>query len=99
MTTVATKVRNALDILSMRGKKSWSEDGRGGSFGFMKQEKWSDHYQVMKDLGFDKVGENSLGTLWELKGQQIFFEKKQDFVWVHCQHLLMNKDWCKEQGI
>ena len=100
MVTIGTKVRNGLGILSSKGKKSWSESGRGSMFGFMDMSKWDEQFQVMKDLGFEITSQQDKVVVWSYHGEIVVFEQygtDVDRVWVHCSYLLVDKSWCSER--
>lgn len=80
---VYNKVRKELDILSKNGKNSWSDDMRGGRFGFMKLEHFNNHYEVMKKFKFEMVKEDEVKCVWKFEDVNMSFEKMNDVVWVN----------------
>lgn len=96
MSTIGTKIRNGLGILSANGKRAWSEDGRGGLYGFMDLSKWTDQNKVMVDLGFDLIVEDDVCAVWDFHGQRVVFQKYLEAIQVYCSYLLADKSWCSE---
>jgi len=99
MTTLATKVRKAFEVKSRNDQRTWSEDGRGGLYGYMLYGYMLPHNapevnSKMVELGFLPVGEN----VWTFKGERVSFIASDDRVLVYCSYLLADVKWCEENG-
>lgn len=105
--TIATLVRNELGLLSLKGKKTWSETGRGGMIAQSSVPLLGQHKEYFEGLGFKLERESDVLETWVIGG-----ELKDATPWgatkvrmyvsnygVEISYLLSCRDWHEEQGI
>lgn len=107
--TIATLVRNELGLLSLRGKKTWSETGRGGMIAQTPAELLGKCDAFLEKLGFVLVRRSEHFELWHYKDTGVHLQVMggvharimgcDNGSAVEISYLLSCREWHEEQGI
>jgi hypothetical protein len=95
--TIATLVRNELGLLSLKGKKTWSETGRGGMIAQSSVALLGRHKEYFEVLGFKLERESDVLETWVWGDTQVRMYVSN--YGVEISYLLAMRDWHEEQGI
>lgn len=94
--TLATKIRNELGLLSLKGKASWSETGRGGMIAVSSKPLLGEHKAYFEGLGFALERESATCETWVWPGTEVRMYVTAEHVEIS--YLLSSREWCEEQG-
>ena len=95
--TLATKIRNDLNLLSLRGKKSWSEAGRGKMVAQSSSPLLGEHTEYFEGLGFVLERNTDTCESWVWPGTSV--EVLVTEYMVDISYLLASREWNEEQGV
>ena len=95
--TIATLVRNELGLLSLKGKKTWSETGRGGMIARGSVPLLGQHKEYFEGLGFKLERESDVLETWTWGVTQVRMYVSS--YGVEISYLLAMREWHEEQSI